>query len=87
MNMKIIVKAKTRAKQNRVERVEQPALELDQNKNNTLAIYKVYVKEAPVNGKANEAIIEALSEYFDTAKSNIVLLSGASGKQKFFEIN
>ena len=83
--MKIIVKAKTQAKQNKVERVEQPTLNFGKVKQ-TIAIYKVSVKAPPVGGKANEAIIEALSEYFDTAKSNIVLLSGASGKQKFFEI-
>jgi uncharacterized protein YggU (UPF0235/DUF167 family) len=86
--MKIIIKAKTRAKVTKVERVDQPVLDLGEEKGKTkLVTYKVAVKEAPINGKANEAIIEALAEYFDTAKSNINLISGQSSKQKIFEIN
>jgi len=86
--MKIIVKAKTRAKVTKVERVDQPVLDLGEKKGKTeLVTYKVSVKEAPINGKANDAIIEALAEYFDTAKSNITLVSGQSSKQKVFEIN
>ena len=85
--MKIIVKAKTRAKITKVERVDQPALDLGEKKKGEMVIYKVSVKEMPVNGQANEAIIEALAEYFDTAKSNINLVSGQSSKQKIFEIN
>jgi uncharacterized protein YggU (UPF0235/DUF167 family) len=85
--MKIIVKAKTRAKMTRVERIDQPVLDLGEKKKEELVTYKVLVKEMPVGGKANEAIIEALAEYFDTAKSNINLVSGQSSKQKVFEIN
>jgi len=89
--MKIIVKAKTKAKIAEVKRLDQPALDLNIKKEGTrkkedLVIYKVSVKEAPVAGKANEAIIEALAEYFDVAKSNITLISGQSSKQKVFEI-
>ena len=89
--MKIIVKAKTRAKENKVERASQPVLDLgsksiDNKKREDLVIYKVSVKEAPVDGKANEAIIKALAEYFDVAKSNVTLVSGQSSKQKVFEI-
>lgn len=83
--MKIIVKAKTKAKENKVERASQPVLDLG-NKKEDLIIYKVSVKEAPVGGKANIAIIKALAEYFDVAKSNITLISGQISKQKIFEI-
>jgi uncharacterized protein YggU (UPF0235/DUF167 family) len=83
--MKIIVKAKTRAKENRVERVGQPSLDLDKRKEEPV-IYKVSVKEVPVDGKANEAIVKALADYFDVAKSNITLISGQSSKQKVFKI-
>lgn len=83
--MKIIVRAKTKAKQNAVERVEQPYLELDKNKDE-LVTYKVSVKEAPVAGKANEAIIKILAEYFDIAPSRIKLITGQTSKQKVFEI-
>lgn len=88
--MKIIVKAKTKAKENKVERVSQPVLDLSINnsdkKREELLTYKVSVKEAPVDGKANEAIIKALADYFDVPKSNITLISGQSSKQKVFEI-
>ena len=86
--MKIIVKAKTKSKKEGVERVEQPALDfcMPKNTKTELVTYKVSVKEAPISGKANEAIIKALAEYFDTAKSNITLISGQTSKQKIFEI-
>ena len=85
--MRIIVKAKTRAKETKVERVEQPAMDFgDSKRKSDLVTYKVSVKEAPVNGQANEAIIKVLAEYFDTAPSRINIISGQSSKQKVFEI-
>ena len=83
--MKIVVKAKTKAKIEKVERVTQPSLGLEENKNE-LVVYKVSVKEAPVDGKANEAIIKALANYFDVAPSNISLVTGQTSKQKVFVI-
>ena len=53
--MRIIVKTKPCAKKESVERVEQPTLGLSDLKSG-LVEYKVSVKEAPVGGKANEAI-------------------------------
>lgn len=40
-----------------------------------------------VSGKANEAVIKALAEYFGIAKSNIALIKGQASKHKIFEIN
>lgn len=48
--------------------------------------YKVYVKEKPVEGKANKAIVEALSDFFKIPKSKILLKKGEKGKIKIFEI-
>ena len=84
--MKIIVKAKTRAKETKVARLEQSTLDLGQPQSG-LVTYKVSVKEAPVGGQANEAIIKALAEYFDTAPSRVRLVSGQTAKQKIFEID
>ncbi len=42
----------------------------------------VYVSAPPLEGKANAAIIEALAEYFQTKKSNVVLMAGEKGKKK-----
>jgi hypothetical protein len=83
--MKIIVKAKTKAKVEKVERITQPTLDLEKNKTETI-IYKVSVKEAPVDGRANEAIIKALAKYFDISPSSISLITGQTSKQKVFEI-
>lgn len=46
----------------------------------------VYVHEPPLEGKANNAIRNSLSEYFNTKKSNVILLSGERSKTKIFEI-
>ena len=70
--MRIVVKAKTGAKVVGVKKVGD--------------LYQVAVKEAPVGGKANEAIINALAEYFNIAKARINLISGQTSKQKIFEI-
>jgi uncharacterized protein YggU (UPF0235/DUF167 family) len=83
--MKIVVKAKTRAKVVQVERVGQPALELS-GITLDLPTYKVAVKEAPVGGRANEAIIKVLAEYFAVAPARVKLLTGQSAKKKIFEI-
>lgn len=39
-----------------------------------------------IEGKANKAVIEALTEYFNVKKSHIILLSGEKSKIKLFEI-
>ncbi len=46
----------------------------------------VYVTSPPVEGRANTAVIEALSEYFKVKKNAIVLISGQRSHLKLFEI-
>ncbi|OGW80186.1 MAG: hypothetical protein A3G33_09085 [Omnitrophica bacterium RIFCSPLOWO2_12_FULL_44_17] len=48
--------------------------------------YRVFVKAPPAEGKANQAVIEALSEYFDIPKMRIHILSGHTSKSKVFDI-
>lgn len=88
--MKIVVKAKTKAKVCEVKKLSQPNLDLapkgQARAKVDLPIYQVAVKEAPVSGRANEAIIKALAEYFDISASRITLISGQTSKQKVFEI-
>jgi len=83
--MKIIVKAKTRSKEEKVERLNQPSLNFNMA-DKEVVIYKVSVKEAPVAGQANEAIIKALAKYFAMAPARVKLITGQSSKQKVFEI-
>lgn len=48
--------------------------------------FKVYIKEPPIEGKANKAIVEVLSRNLKVPKSSILLKKGKKGKIKVFEI-
>lgn len=50
------------------------------------ATFKAKVTAVPEKGKANEAVVELLSEHFEIAKSKIRLKAGASSREKLFEI-
>lgn len=71
--MRVTVHAKPGAKAKRVEELPDGSL-------------RVSVRAPPVDGKANDAIIGALAEYFRVKKSDIVLRSGASSRTKHFEV-
>ena len=72
--MKISVKVKASSSLEKVEKIDDNS-------------YSVWVRAKPADGKANEAVIKALSGYFDIAKSRITLLTGHTSKQKIFEID
>jgi uncharacterized protein (TIGR00251 family) len=44
------------------------------------------VKEPAKEGKANQAVIRLLSEYFGVPKSNISIIKGESSKNKIIQI-
>ena len=46
----------------------------------------VYVREPATEGRANKAVIKALSELYKVPKSKIVLKLGSKSKVKIFEI-
>jgi hypothetical protein len=71
--MKIFVKVKIRAKKNKVEKI---------GENNFI----VSIKELPIKGKANKAIIEFLAGYFNIKKSDIEIIRGHKLKEKIIEI-
>ena len=81
--MKIFVKAKASAKENKVL---PPPLRLVGIDDRQEEYYTVTVKEPPRQGRANEAIARALAEYFKVSKSDVRLLSGLVSKRKVFEI-
>lgn len=83
--MRILVKAKPKARAEKVELISQETLGFDGKKGES-AIYKVSVTEMPIGGKANEAIIKALAVYFNITPNRIQLISGQSSRQKIFEI-
>ena len=71
--MKITVAAKPNAKENSVERTG-------------LDSYKVLTTATPEKGKANEKIIELLSDYLRVPKTSIKIIRGQKGNSKLIEI-
>ena len=49
--------------------------------------YEVWVREAPEKGKANQAVIEALSAHLGIARSRLTVTSGHASRNKVIEIN
>lgn len=46
----------------------------------------VYLREKPVDGAANTALVKLLAKHFDVAKSCVIIRSGASSRHKIVEI-
>ena len=70
--MKISVKAKPNSNEEKVEKLDESS-------------FIVSVKEPPINGLANQAIIKLLREYFHA--SNVRIVSGYTSRNKIIEIN
>jgi len=49
-------------------------------------VLRVYTTTAPEKGRANGAVIELLSEYFDVPKSRIKILNGLAFREKTITI-
>jgi uncharacterized protein len=49
-------------------------------------LFIVRVKEPPLQGRANRAIINLLAEHFGVPTSQVSILSGLRGKDKVVEI-
>jgi len=71
--MRIFVKAKPGVKEEKIEKIDE-------------SNFVVSVKEPPVQGRANAAIIKALAEYFGVAAGRIKIVSGWTSRQKVVEI-
>lgn len=73
MSFKVQVQVKTRSSREMVEVIDESHL-------------VVRVGVPPVDGKANERIIELLSAHFKVSKSKVLLVSGPKSKVKVFQI-
>ncbi len=51
-----------------------------------VAHYEVWVREAPDKGKANQALIKALSEHLGVPPSRLTISSGHTSRNKIIEI-
>lgn len=71
--MKIFVSAKPKSKKEYVRKIDETH-------------FIVAVKEPPEKGRANEAIIRTLADYFKTASSKIKIVSGRNSRKKIVEI-
>ena len=71
--MKIFVKVKSKAREEKVEKVD------DIN-------FKVQVKQPLEKGRANLAAIRALADYFGISQSKISIVSGSTSRLKIIEI-
>lgn len=71
--MKIFVFAKPSAKENKVEKID-------------TSHFRVFVKEPPVKGMANKAIIKLLGEYFSVPSSHVTIVRGMFAKEKVVDI-
>ncbi|HSW88709.1 MAG TPA: DUF167 domain-containing protein [Candidatus Saccharimonadales bacterium] len=72
--MRIFVRSKPRAKKTAVQKTSEHN-------------YTVMVPAEPTDGKANDAILEALSKYFNLPKNLIVMESGEKSHLKVYVIN
>jgi uncharacterized protein YggU (UPF0235/DUF167 family) len=48
--------------------------------------FEVHLKEKPVDGKANEALIRVLAKHFGIKQRDVSILTGASARLKIVEI-
>ncbi|MBL7684728.1 MAG: DUF167 domain-containing protein [Deltaproteobacteria bacterium] len=71
--MKIQIIVKPNSKRPKVEKLQDGS-------------YQVCVNAPPVEGRANEAVVEILSEFFQVPKSSVSILKGLRGKNKRVEI-
>lgn len=50
-------------------------------------VCEVWVTAPPADNRANEAVQEALAEFYSVSKSRVRLVRGARGKSKIFEVD
>lgn len=78
--MKIFVKVKLKAREEKVK-IADPKM-FEENANH----FEIFVKEPPLEGRANKRVIELIAEYFNTAPSKIKIIQGFKSREKVLEI-
>ena len=48
--------------------------------------FEVKVKEKPIRGEANRAVIDVLSNFFNVSRNKVKLIKGFKQRNKIFEI-
>ncbi|OGZ37560.1 MAG: hypothetical protein A3A94_03285 [Candidatus Portnoybacteria bacterium RIFCSPLOWO2_01_FULL_43_11] len=70
--MKLFVSAKPGSREESVRKIDD-------------AHFAVAVKEPPIEGRANKAIIKALADFLNVAPSRLSMISGQTSRQKIIE--
>lgn len=78
--MRISVHVKLHAREEKVEKTVIQRLTGPEEQ------YQVYVRELPVDGKANDAVLRVLAEYFRVPKSLVRIVAGHASREKIVEI-
>jgi len=71
--VRIKVKVKPGASENEVKKIDE-------------SLYEVRTTTIPEKGKANEKVIELLSDFFDVPKSKIKIIKGQASREKEVEV-
>jgi len=71
--MKITVHAKPNSREEKIEKFGEDS-------------FVVSVKEPPVEGRANEAIIKVIARYFNVPASSVKIVSGRTSKLKIIDV-
>ena len=71
--MRITVRVKPGSKHAEIQKID------EQN-------FIISVKEPPIEGRANKAVVKALAEYFGKAPTQISIIGGHTSKIKVIEI-
>jgi uncharacterized protein (TIGR00251 family) len=72
--MRLLVKVKANAKEERVQRLETGS-------------WLLSVKAPATEGRANAAVVDLLSRYLDIAKSRITITKGHKSRNKVIEVD
>lgn len=70
----------------KIEVIVHPNSKKERIEKDLLGALHVWVNQPPLEGRANQATITALAEYFKISKNKVQLISGAKSKHKIFEV-
>jgi len=48
--------------------------------------YVISVKEPPIKGKANKAVIQALADYLNISRMHLTIIAGHKSRRKIIEL-
>lgn len=71
--MKIFIQVKPNSKEEKIDKLDE-------------SHYVVSVKEPPIKGKANIAVLKVIADFFNVSRASVRIISGYTSRQKIVEI-